>query len=449
MISVSVAATASRADANAADAGALAVDAAALSDAPSAFQALLSPDRATREDAAAATVSQAADAVPSGAALGSVAADGVVAGDADTREDAGPADADGNALPPGLSPALPPALPPGLPPGLSPLAWLVAAAPTVVRDGQTVLGDTSAAPRPGMRREPLTNVVVDQPVPVAVSTLPLNTDLERFNSGPHRVPGFDPQRALLAVPLPTATQSGNPAGVGDDSTSALPLALADADAATSAMLERFSSAPHRLPANAIAAFGAAQMLRLGDGAGRSEIASILDGTRQAVDIGLNPASASASASTGSPLAAPASGFAQTPGSAAWGQALDQQVLMMMQRGAQQARIRLHPQELGQLDIRLSMGGDRVDLNFTVQHAAVAGALQQHLPQLTQMLADQGLSLGHTSVSHEQAHSDGAAGGHSGSSHDGNGALAITADSVSESRQLRYRPAARGLLDIFA
>jgi len=433
MISVSVAATASRADANAADAGALAVDAAALSDAPSAFQALLSPDRATREDAAAATVSQAADAVPSGAALGSVAADGVVAGDADTREDAGPADADGNALPPGLSP----------------LAWLVAAAPTVVRDGQTVLGDTSAAPRPGMRREPLTNVVVDQPVPVAVSTLPLNTDLERFNSGPHRVPGFDPQRALLAVPLPTATQSGNPAGVGDDSTSALPLALAGADAATSAMLERFSSAPHRLPANAIAAFGAAQMLRLGDGAGRSEIASILDGTRQAVDIGLNPASASASASTGSPLAAPASGFAQTPGSAAWGQALDQQVLMMMQRGAQQARIRLHPQELGQLDIRLSMGGDRVDLNFTVQHAAVAGALQQHLPQLTQMLADQGLSLGHTSVSHEQAHSDGAAGGHSGSSHDGNGALAITADSVSESRQLRYRPAARGLLDIFA
>ena len=63
----------------------------------------------------------------------------------------------------------------------------------------------------------------------------------------------------------------------------------------------------------------------------------------------------------------------------------------------QARIRLHPEELGQLDIKVNLTHDRVDVVFTAQHPGAANAVQQSLAQLGQMLAQHGLSLGHAEV----------------------------------------------------
>lgn len=424
MISVSLAATASRSDANAADGGTSAVDGAPSADAPSAFQALFAPTLAGGDAALASAASSADSGLGLESPLASSLADAAAA-----------ADADGNPLPLGVSP----------------LAWLVAAAAIPAGGADTAAASaTAGATRQGAGRMPSAAALLDQADLLPASTLAANADLERFNSGPHRLPGLDPNGNVPALPLPALAQAGNPSVAGDNSAGApvLPNVPADSDAVPADMLERFNSGPHRLPPNAGAAFTFAQALRLGERGSRVANASLLDGTRRAVDSGLNPAPAIASANTLSTLAAAPSGFAQTPGTAAWGQALDQQVLLMMQRGSQQARIRLHPQELGQLDIRLSMGGDRVDLNFSVQHAAVAGALQQHMPQLTQMLADQGLALGHASVSHEQAQSGGTA-GQGGSSQHGNAVLAMNADAEIDIQQLRYQPTARGVLDLFA
>lgn len=425
MMNVSVAATASRIGANGTEAGTSASGDAALSTGQSPFQALLAPTIAAG-DAAAAEASTLSNADAGLAVSDTFAQDAVEAADADGKD---------------------------LPVAVAPPTLLAAGAPTVaMRDGIAVaMANAAGVLRSAVGPAATAGTGVDQPPVLLADGMPLNDSLDRFSAGPHRVPvaGLLDAAATVAVaPAPGNTPLVRAAvGVADGSTPALPLDPADGEA-PDAYMDRFSTGPHRLPATAIAAFGAAQLLKFGDSAGTSPATAVADLARGAVDVGLSPAPTQATAGSTSAGSAAPTGFGQAPGSAAWGQALDQQVMLMLNRGAQEARIRLHPQELGQLDIRLSMGGDRVDLNFSVQHAAVAGALQQHMPQLTQMLADQGLSLGQASVSHDQAQS-GSNAGQNGQAHGGNGSLATQTDAEVETSRLLYQPAARGLLDIFA
>ncbi|WP_235580245.1 flagellar hook-length control protein FliK [Rhodanobacter sp. Soil772] len=89
---------------------------------------------------------------------------------------------------------------------------------------------------------------------------------------------------------------------------------------------------------------------------------------------------------------------QSPlGSQAFAQDLGQQVAWLGGQNIKQARIRLHPEELGSLDVSVSVTHGRVDVVFSAQHPAAVSAVQQSLPQLDQMLAQHGLSLGHAEV----------------------------------------------------
>jgi flagellar hook-length control protein FliK len=85
------------------------------------------------------------------------------------------------------------------------------------------------------------------------------------------------------------------------------------------------------------------------------------------------------------------------GSQAFAQDLGQQVAWLSGQGIKQARIRLHPEELGSLDVKVSVTHGRVDVVFSAQHPAAVAAVQQSLPQLDHMLAQHGLSLGHAEV----------------------------------------------------
>ncbi|WP_159082158.1 flagellar hook-length control protein FliK [Rhodanobacter thiooxydans] len=87
----------------------------------------------------------------------------------------------------------------------------------------------------------------------------------------------------------------------------------------------------------------------------------------------------------------------SPGSPSFAQDLGQQVAWLGGQSIKQARIRLHPEELGSLDVSVSVNHGRVDVVFSAQHAAAIPAVQQSLPQLDQMLARHGLSLGHAEV----------------------------------------------------
>ncbi|MGB8712842.1 MAG: flagellar hook-length control protein FliK [Onishia taeanensis] len=129
--------------------------------------------------------------------------------------------------------------------------------------------------------------------------------------------------------------------------------------------------------------------------------------------GANPASVATSAQ-----AQAGSGALTAPvASQQWQQQLGQQLLGMTQRGDQQMELKLHPADLGPLSVSLKVaehGGAQAQ--FLSAHSQVRNALEQAIPQLREALAQQGITLGDTSVGHQasgqQPQEQGLAGGQS-------------------------------------
>lgn len=92
------------------------------------------------------------------------------------------------------------------------------------------------------------------------------------------------------------------------------------------------------------------------------------------------------------------------GSTAWNQALNERVMIMTAQNSQVAEIQLDPPELGSLKVRLHVGQDQVSVSFTSPHAAVRDAVEQSMPRLREMMEEQGLSLGESSVNDQSSES---------------------------------------------
>jgi flagellar hook-length control protein FliK len=58
---------------------------------------------------------------------------------------------------------------------------------------------------------------------------------------------------------------------------------------------------------------------------------------------------------------------------------------------------LHPEDLGTIDVKVSVLHDHVDVSFVAQHPQAVHAVQQTLSQLDSMLANHGLTLGQAQV----------------------------------------------------
>lgn len=69
-----------------------------------------------------------------------------------------------------------------------------------------------------------------------------------------------------------------------------------------------------------------------------------------------------------------------------------------------AEFHLHPAELGPVDVQISFAADQAVILITAPHAASRDALEQALPYLRDMLADQGINLGQASVQSESRQS---------------------------------------------
>tara|TARA_B100002003_G_C13585009_1_gene303090 strand:+ start:159 stop:494 length:336 start_codon:yes stop_codon:yes gene_type:complete len=65
-------------------------------------------------------------------------------------------------------------------------------------------------------------------------------------------------------------------------------------------------------------------------------------------------------------------------------------------------MKLHPAELGPLSISLKMTEHGAQAHFLSAHAQVRQVLEQAIPQLRDALAEQGISLGETSVGEQNA-----------------------------------------------
>lgn len=98
---------------------------------------------------------------------------------------------------------------------------------------------------------------------------------------------------------------------------------------------------------------------------------------------------------------PSGGLRAAVGSRDWSQGLGQRLLVMAEQGVEAARLRLHPANLGPLDIQITVDDDRAQVSFGAQHAATRDALESALPRLRELFAQQGLELVQAEVSDQQ------------------------------------------------
>ena len=87
---------------------------------------------------------------------------------------------------------------------------------------------------------------------------------------------------------------------------------------------------------------------------------------------------------------------------AWSNALGERAIMISAQNARVAEIQLDPPELGSLKVRVNINQDQVSLNFTSPHAHVRDAVEQSMPRLREMFAEQGLALQDSSVSDQSS-----------------------------------------------
>ena len=83
------------------------------------------------------------------------------------------------------------------------------------------------------------------------------------------------------------------------------------------------------------------------------------------------------------------------------QELGEQIAWMGSGQIKEARIKLHPEELGSMDVRVHLDAGKVNVAILAQHPAAVHAVQQTLAQLDSMLAHHGLSLGQADVGQRQ------------------------------------------------
>jgi flagellar hook-length control protein FliK len=92
---------------------------------------------------------------------------------------------------------------------------------------------------------------------------------------------------------------------------------------------------------------------------------------------------------------------QTPvGSAAWADEIGSRLTLMAEHGKQTASLRLSPEHLGPLEIRIAIHDDQASVWFGAAHADTRAAIEHALPRLRELFASQGMSLADAGVFHE-------------------------------------------------
>lgn len=119
------------------------------------------------------------------------------------------------------------------------------------------------------------------------------------------------------------------------------------------------------------------------------------------EAGLNPIAATPAApqaARAQPLHAPVQYTLQQPlGSERWQGEFGQTVQFLVRAEQQSAILHVSPPELGPIEVRIDVAGDRANLSFTAQHADTRQALEHALPRLRDMLAESGIALGDAQI----------------------------------------------------
>jgi len=80
----------------------------------------------------------------------------------------------------------------------------------------------------------------------------------------------------------------------------------------------------------------------------------------------------------------------------WQKAFSQRVVWSVGNN-QSAQLRIHPAELGRIDIQVNVENDKASVVFNAQHGTVKEAIELALPRLREMLSEQGIDLDNVDV----------------------------------------------------
>jgi flagellar hook-length control protein FliK len=111
------------------------------------------------------------------------------------------------------------------------------------------------------------------------------------------------------------------------------------------------------------------------------------------------ANAAPGAAAGGPGPQAAAGPALAPlaDAGSFAEGLGERLLALGGDGLQTARLRLHPETLGPLEVRIRVDGGQADVWFGTQQGQARDAIEGTLPRLREMFAAQGLELGRVQV----------------------------------------------------
>ncbi|MEG2805539.1 flagellar hook-length control protein FliK [Stenotrophomonas sp.] len=143
--------------------------------------------------------------------------------------------------------------------------------------------------------------------------------------------------------------------------------------------------------------------------------------------------------TGSPTATPEVGADD------FGDAISARIGWLADQKIGHAVIRVTPHDLGQVEVRLQIDGDKIHASFASAHAEVRHALEASLPRLREMLGEHGFQLGNADVGQQHTAQDGKGGGGQAGTTGGDGEPALAEITVSPAQLMRQR----GLVDAYA
>lgn len=232
--------------------------------------------------------------------------------------------------------------------------------------------------------------------------------------------------ATAATSLAASSVDATVAGLQPGSPASIAVTAAAADASASAVGATDTSIDDA-PGSTSAA-NALALAKASDPALQPLDAGLPDGMRARLEAALadlvrsGPQLQDAGPGTGSPMAAPAiagTGTSQGPAATgnptdalsaslpnlrptgdreAWAQGLGERLLMMADRGLQSATLRLQPEHLGPMEIRISVQDDgSAQVLFSAHHGQTRDALEGAIPRLRELFAEQGLSLTQANV----------------------------------------------------
>lgn len=211
--------------------------------------------------------------------------------------------------------------------------------------------------------------------------------------------------ALMAM-LPhqqTTTVATQPASTGEIAPrAALPSALAQTDNGQHQPLSHALTGQEKmpvqdsdtsLPATAAVTPAVAAVAKKQDVASAASSAASPTATLAPIVSHLAPSQPAATVATAPVLSQPL-------GTHEWQQNLSQHITLFTKQGQQTAELRLHPEDLGQVQISLKLDDNQAQLQMVSPHSHVRAALEAALPILRTQLAENGIQLSQSSVSSE-------------------------------------------------